>query len=106
MLITFLYVDDFIFLETNSVVFDKFKKFMMNEFDVVDLRLMHYLIGIEVVHSIPRFHFFKRNFIWVLDEDCNFMNTLIGFGLKVLEILKEERWIALFTSKLWKVLSI
>lgn len=63
-----------------------------------------------MVHFIPRFHFFRRicsrNFIWVLDEDCNFMNTLIGFGLKVLEILKEERWIALFTSKLWKVLSI
>ena len=43
-----LYVDDLIFTESNSRMFDEFKKVMTREFDMTDIRLMAYYLGIEV----------------------------------------------------------
>ena len=51
MLIACLYVDDLIFTGNSSVMFDEFKKFMMNEFEMPDLGKMHYFLDLEVVQS-------------------------------------------------------
>jgi len=51
MLIACLYVDDLIFTGNSSVMFDEFKKCMMNEFEMSGLGKMHYFLGLEVVQS-------------------------------------------------------
>ena len=43
-----LYVD-IIYTENDSVMFETFKKSMMVEFDMSNLGMMHYFLGIEVV---------------------------------------------------------
>lgn len=47
MLIACLYVDDLIYTGDDIAIFEKFKQFMMLDFDMFDLGLMHYFLGIE-----------------------------------------------------------
>ena len=49
LLIVYLYVDDLIFTRNDDVMFKEFKKSMMVEFEMFDLGMMHYFLGIEVV---------------------------------------------------------
>jgi hypothetical protein len=49
MLIVCLYVDDLIF--TGDFGIEEFKSFMKDEFEMTDLGLMKYLLGIEVHQS-------------------------------------------------------
>jgi transposase InsO family protein len=49
MLSVSLYVDDLIYTGNNTVMFESFKKSMMAEFEMTDLGMMHYFLGIEVV---------------------------------------------------------
>ncbi|CAL9024545.1 unnamed protein product, partial [Prunus brigantina] len=51
ILIVCLYVDDLIYTGNDVAMFNDFKKSMMHEFDMSDLGLMHYFLGIEVVQS-------------------------------------------------------
>ena len=43
-----LYVDDLIFTGSNPSMFDEFKKEMTKEFEMTDIGLMSYYLGIEV----------------------------------------------------------
>lgn len=49
MLIVCLYVDDIIYTKNDSVMLETFKKSMMVEFDMSNLGMLHYFLGIEVV---------------------------------------------------------
>lgn len=49
LLILFLYVDDLIF--TGNISIDEFKTTTKNEFEMIDLRMMKYFLGIEVNQS-------------------------------------------------------
>ena len=51
LVIVCLYVDDLIFTGNDDVMFKEFKKSMMVEFEMSDLNMMHYFLGIEVVES-------------------------------------------------------
>jgi hypothetical protein len=51
LLIVCLYVDDLIFTGNDVVMFKELKKSMMIEFEMPDLGMMHYFLGIEVVQS-------------------------------------------------------
>ena len=51
LVIVCLYVDDLIFTRNDDVMFKEFKKSMMVEFEMSDLNMMHYFLGIEVVES-------------------------------------------------------
>lgn len=48
ILIVCLYVDDLIFTGNNPSMFEEFKKDMSNEFEMTDMGLMAYYLGIEV----------------------------------------------------------
>ena len=48
MLIVCLYVDDLIYTRNDRAMFEKLKKSMMVEFDMSDLDMKHYFLGIEV----------------------------------------------------------
>ena len=49
LLIVCFYADDLIFTRNDVVMFMKFKKSMMIEFEMSDLGMMHYFLGIEVM---------------------------------------------------------
>ena len=51
ILIVSLYVDDLIFTGDNRSMCDKFKSSMMREFDMSDLGMMKYFLGIEVIQN-------------------------------------------------------
>ena len=56
-MIVCLYVDDMIF--TGDLEIDEFKASMMKEFEMTDLGLMKYFLGIEVGQSEKAFLFAK-----------------------------------------------
>ena len=76
MLIVCLYVDDLIYVSNDGVMLADFKKSMMNEFDMTDLGLMHYFLGIEVVQSPTSIFISQKKYVFeILDrfqmKDCN-----------------------------------
>jgi hypothetical protein len=83
-----LYVDDLIFTGNDRAMFDDFKKSMTGEFDMSDLGLMHYFLGIEVVQASGGVFISQKKYILeILDrfkmKDCNSVSTPTEFGLKL-----------------------
>ncbi len=88
MLIVCLYVDDLIYTGNNTTMFGSFKKSMMAEFEMSDLGMMHYFLGIEVVRSSSGIFISQKKYVrGILDrfqmKDCNPVNTPSEFGLKL-----------------------
>jgi Reverse transcriptase (RNA-dependent DNA polymerase) len=48
LLIVTLYVDDLIFMENNQKLIDELKKVMKLEFEMTDLGMMRYFLGLEI----------------------------------------------------------
>ena len=71
LLIIWLYVDDFIFIENDSAIFEKFKKFMMAEFDISDLEKMHYFLNIEVLQSVAEIFVSQRKCVRNFEQVSN-----------------------------------
>jgi len=61
MLIVCLYVDDLIYTGNNTAMFESFKKSKMAEFEMTDLGMIHYFLGIEVCMPLLEFSFIKRS---------------------------------------------
>ena len=88
MLIVCLYVDDLIFTGNCEIMFQEFKKSMMDEFEMFDLDVMHYFLGIEVVKARDGIFISQKKYIGeILDKfqmkDYNPANTPTEFGLKL-----------------------
>lgn len=67
-------------------MFENFKKSMMAEFEMSDLGMMHYFLGIEVVQSfVGNFIYQKKYMQEILDmfqmKYCNTVNTPVEFGI-------------------------
>jgi len=96
MLIVCLYVDDLIFTGNCSLMFDEFKKSMMNEFEMTDLGMMHYFLGIEIVQSDIGIFLSQKKYVRdILDRfhmhDCNSVNTPGECGSKLHKDLKGKK---------------
>ena len=48
VLIVVLYVDDLIFTRNDNFLIGEFKKAMQNEFEMIELGLLKYFLGIEI----------------------------------------------------------
>jgi hypothetical protein len=88
ILIVCLYVDDLIFTGNDLEMFEKFKKSMKIEFEMTDLGLMHYFLGIEVVQSVDGYFIYQKKYLQELlnrfqMQDCNPVNTPFEYGLKL-----------------------
>ena len=88
MLIVYLYIDDLIYVSNDGVMLDDFKKSMMNEFDMIDLGLLRYFLGIEVVQSPTSIFISQKKYVFeILDrfqmKDCNPVLTPTELGLKL-----------------------
>ncbi|XP_039004634.1 uncharacterized protein LOC120131793 [Hibiscus syriacus] len=81
-------MDDLIYTESNTTMFESFKKSMMAEFEMSDLGMMHYFLRIEVLQSSTGIFIFQKKYVGeILDKfqmkDCNLVNTPSEFGLKL-----------------------
>lgn len=88
MLVVCLYVDDLIYTSNDIAMSAGFKKSMIKEFDMTDLGLMGYFLGIEVVQSSTGvFISQKRYILEILDrfkmKDCNSVSTPTELGFKL-----------------------
>jgi len=48
--LSFLYVDDLIYCDINTMMKEEFKKKMQEDFEMTNLGLMRYFLGIQVKH--------------------------------------------------------
>ncbi|XP_057955843.1 secreted RxLR effector protein 161-like [Malania oleifera] len=69
-------------------MFESFKKSMMVEFEMSNLGMMHYFLGIEVLSSSTSILISQKKYVGeILDrfqmKDCNPVNTQSEFGLKL-----------------------
>lgn len=44
-----IYVDDMSYTKNSSDILIEFKKNMMSEFEMIDLRLLYYFLGIKII---------------------------------------------------------
>jgi hypothetical protein len=90
VLVVCLYVDDLIYMGNDRSMFTEFKSSMMKEFDMTDLGLMHYFLGIEVVQlSDSIFISQKKYAMEILDRfkmtNCNLVSTPTDLCLKLVK---------------------
>jgi Reverse transcriptase (RNA-dependent DNA polymerase) len=62
-LVVAIYVDDLIFMGDNLGMVEKFKEEMKREFELIDLGLMNYFLGLEVRQGLSG--------IFVSQEKCS-----------------------------------
>ncbi|KAH9735189.1 hypothetical protein KPL71_017659 [Citrus sinensis] len=90
MLMVCLYVDDLIYTGNDRVMFEKFKKSIMLEFDMTDLGLLHYFLGLEVIQSDAGNFICQKKYVEEILErfqmkNCNSVTTPIEKGLKLVK---------------------
>ncbi|KAI9170383.1 hypothetical protein LWI28_027097 [Acer negundo] len=90
VLIVCLYVDDLIYTSNSTALIAEFKDFMIGEFEMTDIGLMNYFLGLEVKQSNTRIFISQEKYVNDLFEkfqmkDCNPvkfpMNTNQKFSL-------------------------
>lgn len=88
LMLVCLYVDDLIFTGSNPVMFEEFKKAMTREFEMTDIGLMSYYLGIEVKQTKDGIFISQENYAKdVLKKfkmsDCKPMNTPVECNIKL-----------------------
>lgn len=58
-----LYVDDLIYFGTNEDIVKMFKKNMMNEFEMINLGMMKYFLGLKLRKARDKFFFHNKNML-------------------------------------------
>ena len=95
-MIVCLYVDDMIFIGNNSKMFDEFKRVMAQEFEMTDIGLMSYYLGIEVKQNDDSIFVSQEGCDRKILEKFNMQNykpvsTPIDCGTNYLSLMKEKR---------------
>ncbi|GKV51031.1 hypothetical protein SLEP1_g57708 [Rubroshorea leprosula] len=72
ILIICVYVDDIIYTSSSNILIEEFKKNMSAEFDMSDLGLLHYFLGLQIYQTdyVP----------WIISGD---FNTTLNYGERV-----------------------
>ncbi|KAE8667942.1 hypothetical protein F3Y22_tig00112352pilonHSYRG00005 [Hibiscus syriacus] len=88
ILIVCLYVDDLIFTGSNPSMFNEFKDVMMKEFEMTDMGLMAYYLGIEVKQQndgifISQESYAKEILKKFKMENCKPISTPAEYGIKM-----------------------
>lgn len=83
-----LYVDDLIFTGSNPTMFNEFKEVMTKEFEMIDMGLMAYYLGIEVKQKkdgifISQESYAKEILKKFKMENCKSISTLTEYGIKM-----------------------
>ncbi|GMI77003.1 cysteine-rich RLK (RECEPTOR-like protein kinase) 8 [Hibiscus trionum] len=88
MLVVALYVDDLIFMGSNCEMIDEFKKAMVGEFEMKDLGLMFYFLGLEIKQGdggifVSQETYAKEILRRFKMEDCKPVSTPVDCGVKL-----------------------
>ncbi|KAJ4781946.1 polyprotein [Rhynchospora pubera] len=88
MLVVALYVDDLIFTGNSGEMIEEFKKAMMREFEMTDLGLMSYFLGLEIKQSddgifISQEAYAKEVLKRFNMANCNPVSTPVECGVKL-----------------------
>ncbi|KAM1937502.1 hypothetical protein FF1_015220 [Malus domestica] len=88
ILIVCLYVDDLIFIGSNPSMYEEFKRVMTKEFEMTDIGLMTYYLGIEVKQNkegifISQESYTKEIVKKFKMEDCKPISTPVECGVKL-----------------------
>ena len=83
-----LYVDDLIFIENNLSMFEDFKKAMVKEFEMTDIRLMAYYLSIEVKQKEDEIFISQESYTKEIlkkfkMDDYNLISTLMECGINL-----------------------
>ena len=83
-----LYVDD-LFLTGADPLIHKCKRYLASEFEMEDLGLMHYFLGLEVWHKPGEIFLSQRKYVMMILErfgmvDCKLVTTLMDLDFKKL----------------------
>nr|GEY79687.1 retrovirus-related Pol polyprotein from transposon TNT 1-94 [Tanacetum cinerariifolium] len=62
LLIVSLYVDDLIYVGNDALLCERFKKSMQQEFEMTDLGMMRFFLGIEIQQSSKGIHLCQRKY--------------------------------------------
>jgi Reverse transcriptase (RNA-dependent DNA polymerase) len=88
LLIVALYVDDLIFMGNNQRLIDEFNKAMKLEFEMTDLGMMKYFLGLEIKQEKSRIFIsqgaYAREILQKFGmHDCNPVATPMELGAKL-----------------------
>lgn len=88
ILIVFLYVDDLIYTGNNKALIEKFQAEMKQEFEMSDLGLMHYFLGVEVLQTSKGIYISQTKYVADLLKKfrmmaCKAFATPIAIGEKL-----------------------
>ncbi|GJX14457.1 retrovirus-related pol polyprotein from transposon TNT 1-94 [Tanacetum coccineum] len=88
VLVAALYVDDLIFTGNNKLMIDQFKESMTREFDMTDMGLMKYFLGLEVRQGISGIFVSQKAYAKEIlkrskMEHCNPVVTPMELGTKL-----------------------
>ena len=95
-MIVCLYVDDLIFTGSNPSMFNEFKEVMTKEFEMTDMGLMAYYLGIEVKQQkdgifISQESYAKEILKKFKMENCKPISTPTEYGIKMSKHEEGER---------------
>jgi Reverse transcriptase (RNA-dependent DNA polymerase) len=83
-LIVVLYVDDLIFMENSSRMVEEIKGAMINEFEMTDLGLIKYFLGLEVKQHEKIIFIYAKEILKRFGMDnCNPIATLMALSTKL-----------------------
>lgn len=96
ILIVCLHVDDLILTRNNPKMFEEFKRTMTKEFEMMDIGLMSYYLGIEVKQCKERIFISQEGYVKeVLKKfnigQCKPVSTLIEYGINLSKIDEGEK---------------
>jgi hypothetical protein len=83
-----LYVDNLIFTSNNPTMFEDFKKYMVQEFEMTDISLMAHFLGLEVIQKEEEIFVSQSSYAKdILErfkmESCNPVLTLVENGVEL-----------------------
>lgn len=89
-LILYLYVDDLIFTRNNPKILRDFKQAMIQEFEITNIGLMTYYLGIEIKQGEDKIFMNQNKFVKKIlkkfkIKDCVKVNTLVGCEVNMLK---------------------
>ena len=105
VLIVCLYVDDLIFIGNNLSMFEDFNKAMAKEFDMTDIGLTSYYLGIKVKQKEDEIFISQESYIKEIlkkfnMDDCNPLSTPMEWEIKLFKDDEPEKDLWVITWRL------
>ncbi|KAG6469653.1 hypothetical protein ZIOFF_070583 [Zingiber officinale] len=104
-LVACLYVDDLIYTSTSKLLLEKFKKAMMDEFEMTDLGLMKYFLGLQVKQSKGEIIISQEKYVANILKKFRMENAkAVATPMALNEKLQQDDGAEMFDSKIYRSL--